>query len=175
MILDEPTNDLDIETQELLEDLLRDYNGTVFLVSHDRMFLDNVITHSIVFEGDGKLQEYVGGYQDYINTKEREVKIQASTQKPTENQTPEKIKSKPNRSVKLSYKEQQELNNLPNEISALEIEQAELAEKLSDPEVFKDFEQTSIVQNRTEKIELLLLEKLERWENLEIKQNELEV
>ena len=64
---------------------------------------------------------------------------------------------------------------MPNEISALEIEQAELAEKLSDPEVFKDFEQTSIVQNRTEKIELLLLEKLERWENLEIKQNELEV
>ncbi len=175
LILDEPTNDLDIETQELLEDLLRDYNGTVFLVSHDRMFLDNVITHSIVFEGDGKLQEYVGGYQDYINTKEREVKIQASTQKPTENQTPEKIKSKPNRSVKLSYKEQQELNNLPNEISALEIEQAELAEKLSDPEVFKDFEQTSIVQNRTEEIELLLLEKLERWEKLEIKQNELEV
>ena len=71
LVLDEPTNDLDIDTQELLEDLLRDYQGTVFLVSHDRMFLDNVITQSIVFEGQGRLKEYIGGYQDYIDANAR--------------------------------------------------------------------------------------------------------
>ena len=77
--MDEPTNDLDIDTQELLEDLLRDYQGTVFLVSHDRMFLDNVITQSIVFEGKGRLKEYIGGYQDYIDAKSREDKIQTAS------------------------------------------------------------------------------------------------
>lgn len=78
LVLDEPTNDLDIETQELLEELLRDYAGTVFLVSHDRMFLDNVITQSIVFEGNGCLKEYIGGYEDYMDAKRREEKLQAA-------------------------------------------------------------------------------------------------
>ena len=78
LVLDEPTNDLDIDTQELLEELLRDYAGTVFLVSHDRMFLDNVITQSIVFEGEGRLKEYIGGYQDYADAKAREEKVQAA-------------------------------------------------------------------------------------------------
>ena len=170
LVLDEPTNDLDIDTQELLEDLLRDYQGTVFLVSHDRMFLDNVITQSIVFEGQGRLKEYIGGYQDYIDAKSREEKIQ-TTAAPKITAEPEKAKPKANRTVKLSYKEQRELDALPDEIAALETEQAEINVQLSDPEIFKDYEKAGALQNRAEEIETLLLEKLERWELLEAKQN----
>ena len=170
LVLDEPTNDLDIDTQELLEDLLRDYQGTVFLVSHDRMFLDNVITQSIVFEGQGRLKEYIGGYQDYIDAKSREEKIQ-TTSAPKITAEPEKAKPKANRTVKLSYKEQRELDALPDEIAALETEQAEINTQLSDPEIFKDYEKAGVLQNRAEEIETLLLEKLERWELLEAKQN----
>lgn len=170
LVLDEPTNDLDIDTQELLEDLLRDYQGTVFLVSHDRMFLDNVITQSIVFEGQGRLKEYIGGYQDYIDAKSREEKIQTASA-PKAAAEPEKVKPKANRTVKLSYKEQRELDALPDEIAALETEQAEINTQLSDPEIFKDYEKAGALQSRAEEIEMLLLEKLERWEWLEVKQN----
>lgn len=170
LVLDEPTNDLDIDTQELLEDLLRDYQGTVFLVSHDRMFLDNVITQSIVFEGQGRLKEYIGGYQDYIDAKSREDKIQTASA-PKAVVEPEKVKPKANRTVKLSYKEQRELDALPDEIAALETEQAEINTQLSDPEIFKDYEKAGALQSRAEEIEMSLLEKLERWEWLEAKQN----
>ena len=170
LVLDEPTNDLDIDTQELLEDLLRDYQGTVFLVSHDRMFLDNVITQSIVFEGQGRLKEYIGGYQDYIDAKSREDKIQTASAPKAVAET-EKVKPKANRTVKLSYKEQRELDALPDEIAALETEQAEINTQLSDPEIFKDYEKAGALQSRAEEIEMLLLEKLERWEWLEAKQN----
>ena len=170
LVLDEPTNDLDIDTQELLEDLLRDYQGTVFLVSHDRMFLDNVITQSIVFEGQGRLKEYIGGYQDYIDAKSREDKIQTASA-PKAVAEPEKIKPKANRTVKLSYKEQRELDALPDEIAALETEQAEINAQLSDPEIFKDYEKAGALQSRADEIEMSLLEKLERWEWLEAKQN----
>ncbi|MCQ9325587.1 ATP-binding cassette domain-containing protein [Neisseria dentiae] len=172
LVLDEPTNDLDIDTQELLEELLRDYQGTVFLVSHDRMFLDNVITQSIVFEGEGRLKEYIGGYEDYLDAKKREQAFQTAsapkTDKPSES---EKTERKANRTVKLSYKEQRELDALPEEITALENEQAELNTQLSDPEIFKDYEKAGVLQTRAEEIEMLLLEKLERWEILENKKN----
>lgn len=171
LVLDEPTNDLDIDTQELLEDLLRDYQGTVFLVSHDRMFLDNVITQSLVFEGNGRLKEYIGGYQDYIDAKSREAKIQTESAPKTADAEPMKEKPKANRTVKLSYKEQRELDALPDEIAALEAEQAEINAQLSDPEIFKDYEKAGALQSRAEEIEMLLLEKLERWELLETKQN----
>ena len=172
LVLDEPTNDLDIETQELLEELLRDYAGTVFLVSHDRMFLDNVITQSIVFEGNGCLKEYIGGYEDYMDAKRREEKLQAaSSAKNTVENEPIKEKPKANRTVKLSYKEQRELDALPDEIAALETEQADLNAQLSDPDIFKDYEKAGSLQSRSEEIELILLEKLERWEMLEEKQN----
>lgn len=171
LVLDEPTNDLDIDTQELLEDLLRDYQGTVFLVSHDRMFLDNVITQSIVFEGDGRLKEYIGGYQDYIDAKSREEKIQTASAPKASDAEPAKEKPKAKRTVKLSYKEQRELDALPDEIAALETEQAEINTRLSDPEIFKDYEKAGALQSRAEEIEMLLLEKLERWEWLEAKQN----
>lgn len=171
LVLDEPTNDLDIDTQELLEDLLRDYQGTVFLVSHDRMFLDNVITQSLVFEGNGRLKEYIGGYQDYIDAKSREAKIQTESAPKTADAEPVKEKPKANRTVKLSYKEQRELDALPDEIAAFEAEQAEINAQLSDPEIFKDYEKAGALQSRAEEIEMLLLEKLERWELLETKQN----
>lgn len=171
LVLDEPTNDLDIDTQELLEDLLRDYQGTVFLVSHDRMFLDNVITQSLVFEGNGRLKEYIGGYQDYIDAKSREAKIQTESAPKTADAEPVKEKPKANRTVKLSYKEQRELDALPDEIAALEAEQAEINAQLSDPEIFKDYEKAGALQSRAEEIEMLLLKKLERWELLETKQN----
>ncbi len=171
LVLDEPTNDLDIDTQELLEDLLRDYAGTVFLVSHDRMFLDNVITQSIVFEGNGSLKEYIGGYQDYVDAKARESKIQAAAVVATPDRQPEKEKPKANRTVKLSYKEQRELDALPDEIAALEAEQAEINTALSQPDIFKDYEKAGALQARADEIELALLEKLERWEMLEAKQS----
>lgn len=177
LVLDEPTNDLDIETQELLEELLRDYMGTIFLVSHDRMFLDNVITQGIVFEGNGILKEYIGGYQDYIDAKNREIQLnQISNNIDKKNlNTEEKTKSKnyqnnSNRKVKLSYKEQRELETLPDEIAMLEHEQDNLNQQLSNPEIFKDYEQAALLHNRVEEIEILLLDKLERWEMLEAKQ-----
>ena len=171
LVLDEPTNDLDIDTQELLEDLLRDYAGTVFLVSHDRAFLDNVVTQSIVFEGEGRLKEYIGGYQDYLDAKNREQAFQAALPtKSAAEDTLAKSKPKPNRTVKLSYKEQRELDALPDQISALETEQAALAAQLSNPDIFRDYEKAAALQQRAEEIETELLEKLERWEELEAKQ-----
>ena len=173
LVLDEPTNDLDIDTQELLEELLRDYDGTVFLVSHDRTFLDNVVTQSIVFEGEGRLKEYVGGYQDYLDAKNREQTFQAATpaKSATEDAPAKSAKPKANRTVKLSYKEQRELDALPDEIATLETEQNELAAQLSDPEVFRDYEKAAALQQRAEAVENELMEKLERWEELEAKQN----
>ena len=172
LVLDEPTNDLDIDTQELLEELLRDYDGTVFLVSHDRTFLDNVVTQSIVLEGEGRLKEYVGGYQDYLDAKARETSFQAAPPaKSAAEDAPAKYKPKANRTVKLSYKEQRELDALPDEIAALETEQNELAAQLSDPEVFRDYEKAAALQQRAEAVENELMEKLERWEELEAKQN----
>ena len=172
LVLDEPTNDLDIDTQELLEELLRDYNGTVFLVSHDRTFLDNVVTQSIVFKGNGQLKEYIGGYQDYIDAQKREQSLLTPapiTSKNTIN--PDKSRQKSRRNDKLSYNEQRELASLPDELAALEAEQQELNNKLSDPEIFKnDYKLATEWQTRIAEIEELLLEKLERWETLEAKQ-----
>ncbi|NUE66933.1 ATP-binding cassette domain-containing protein [Snodgrassella sp. ESL0253] len=172
LVLDEPTNDLDIDTQELLEELLRDYNGTVFLVSHDRTFLDNVVTQSIVFNGNGQLKEYIGGYQDYIDARKREQSLQTPTPIVSKDtSSSDKTRTKNRRSDKLSYNEQRELASLPDELAALEAEQTELNEKLSDPEIFKnDYKLAAEWQARIAEIEELLLEKLERWESLEAKQ-----
>ncbi|MBR6877666.1 MAG: ABC transporter ATP-binding protein, partial [Neisseriaceae bacterium] len=139
--------------------------------SHDRMFLDNVITQSIVFEGNGSLKEYVGGYQDYLDAKTREQNIQAAHLSKTEaphNEPKEKIKN--NRSIKLSFNEQRELTALPEQINDLETEQAEINQQLSNPEIFRDYEKAGALQQRAETIENELLEKLERWEYLENKQ-----
>ena len=176
LVLDEPTNDLDIDTLELLEDVIAQYSGTVFLVSHDRAFLDNVVTQVIAFEGNGQLEEYPGGYQDWIDTKARMAAMQgavankASTtaSKPAAPAKPEKQRS--NR--KLSYNETRELAALPDEIAALEQEQATLNQQLLDPNCYRDTPKEAIAwQQRIEAIDELLLEKLARWEELEAKQS----
>ena len=173
LVLDEPTNDLDIDTQELLEELLRDYQGTVFLVSHDRTFLDNVVTQSIVFKGNGVLKEYIGGYQDYVDAQKREEALQPQAKIEVKNNpVNDKSKTKNRRNDKLSFNEQRELNALPEEIASLENEQIQLTEKLSDPEIFKnDYKQAAAWQTRISEIEEILLQKLERWEALEARQS----
>ncbi len=173
LVMDEPTNDLDIDTQELLEELLREYKGTVFLVSHDRMFLDNVISSSIVFEGNAQLQEYVGGYEDYIDTKKRAEAMKKAAQPNKEaEETKQAPKKRNTKTIKLSFNEQRELNALPELLASLESEQSELNEKLLDGSAFKDNHQEAMAwQQRIEEIELELLEKLDRWEVLENKQN----
>ncbi|MBM3115665.1 ATP-binding cassette domain-containing protein [Jeongeupia naejangsanensis] len=169
LVLDEPTNDLDIDTLELLENLLADYPGTLFLVSHDRAFLDNVVTQTIAFEGDGVLVENVGGFADWQAARARKLAQQA-TAKPVETSAkPAAERSKP-RNQKLSYNEQRELERLPGEIEALEAEQADLQQAMLDPQLYRESPlKAKEMQDRIEAIENLLLEKLERWETLEAK------
>jgi ATP-binding cassette subfamily F protein uup len=182
LVLDEPTNDLDIESLELLEDTLQGYGGTLLLVSHDRAFLDNVATQVVVAEGEGHWREYVGGYSDWLRQRPSPALPAAgaspaaraakgapsgtAASAPAEAATPT---SKPaDRPRKLSFKEQRELQELPVRIEALEIEQTTLAARMNDPEYFKrDARELRIDQERTQVIESDLLELLERWEQLE--------
>lgn len=169
IIMDEPTNDLDMVTLELLEELLSEYKGTLLLISHDRAFMDNVVTSTWVFDGKGNINEYVGGYQDYLMqrpqiekpTKKNIVKNEIVTAEKTST-TEKNIKKK------LSYKEQRELELLPKEIEQLESEQAKLQEQLADGSWFTtDIAAATQASERLAEIELLLLEKLERWTELE--------
>jgi ATP-binding cassette subfamily F protein uup len=166
LVLDEPTNDLDIESLELLESTLQDYNGTLLLVSHDRAFLDNVATQTLVAEGDGKWKEYVGGYSDWLAQRPQSQQPAKEEKRAVPSAPPAREKPK----LKLSYKEQRELDALPGEIEALEQEQHTLAAKMSDPGYYtQDAATMQADHTRTEAIETLLLEKLERWEALEQK------
>ncbi|GAB3625595.1 ABC transporter ATP-binding protein [Pandoraea terrae] len=173
LVLDEPTNDLDIPTLELLEELLQDYSGTVFLVSHDRTFLDNVVTSVIAAEGDGLWREYVGGFTDWQIQRDRAAAI-AAQRAPAPAEAVKEVaaaKRGGNRTVKLSYKEQRELEGLPERIAALESEQSTVSKQLEDGTIFaKDPQQGAALSERFEAIELALLEALERWEMLEAKQ-----
>jgi ATP-binding cassette subfamily F protein uup len=167
MVLDEPTNDLDVDTLELLEDLLADYKGTLLLVSHDRTFLDNVVTSTLVFEGGGKIGEYVGGYEDWARYRERIAELTAaSTEEPAAaSPAPERRRA---RSGKLSYKEQRELETLPAKIEALEAEQAELHAALSD-EAFHRGPRDKVVvaAARLEALAKELEASYARWQELE--------
>jgi ATP-binding cassette subfamily F protein uup len=162
LVLDEPTNDLDIESLELLEAALQDYDGTLLLVSHDRAFLDNIVTQTLAPMGDGRWKEYVGGYSDWLR------------QRPSNKALAEKKsgssreKSKP---AKLSYKEMRELEALPKEIEALEAEQHALAARMSAADYYKQPpDALRADRQRGADIERLLMEKLERWAALEAKQ-----
>lgn len=169
LVLDEPTNDLDIDTLELLEQLLQEYPGTVILVSHDRTFLDNVVTTSIAFEGDGKLINVAGGYEDWKRERAaRETATQKLMAKP-ESKLETRSVSEPKREKrKLSYKEQREFEAMPERIKALEQEQSVLQAKLADPATWQDAgNDVNAMNARQEEIELELLECLERWEALE--------
>jgi len=176
LVLDEPTNDLDIDTLELLEELLQSYAGTVFLVSHDRRFLDNVVTSTIVWEGDespGRWREYEGGYEDWVAQSARAKALRATPSradvqpKPVEMRAasaPTPAAAKPR---KLSYKEQRELDELPARIEALEAEQSELAAFLAEPESYTTEPQRVVTaQKRHAEIDDQLLKALERWEEL---------
>ncbi|MDA8129618.1 MAG: ATP-binding cassette domain-containing protein [Betaproteobacteria bacterium] len=170
LVLDEPTNDLDIDTLELLEQLLQDYAGTVIIVSHDRAFLDNVVTQSIAFEGAGRLTEIVGGYAEWRAWQQRQREAieppRAAAPKPVA-QAPQ---SRPASKSKLSFKEARELDALPAQIEALEAEQAQIAERLCDPALYQAAGQEAAgLQARADAIETQLLEALARWEALEAK------
>ena len=169
LVLDEPTNDLDIDTLELLEQLLQDYAGTVIIVSHDRAFLDNVVTQSIVFEGEGRLTEIVGGYADWQAWRQqRDEAVRPVSQQAPAKSTPA---PKPASRTGLSYKEARELEGLPARIEALEAEQGEIAGRLSDPALYQaDPQAATALHARAEAIEAELLDALSRWEALEAKQ-----
>ena len=172
LVLDEPTNDLDIDTLELLEDLLQNYDGTVFLVSHDRAFLDNVVTSTIVFEGDGLWREYEGGVQDWL-TQSRRAQAMTQTATGTEARTANRPPAKATISAaapakrKLSYKEQRELDALPGLIEALEQEQQTANEELADGTLYSsDPERAALLNERSAVIDDELMAALERWETL---------
>jgi ABC transport system ATP-binding/permease protein len=160
LVLDEPTNDLDIESLELLEAALQDYAGTILLVSHDRAFLDNVVTQTLAAEGGGLWREYAGGYSDYLGQR----RVAAAEPILSEKATPVRTRSR----VKLSYKETRELEALPGEIETLEAEQQALAARMSEPEYFRQPPDVLRADRaRADEIEALLTEKLERWHALE--------
>jgi ATP-binding cassette subfamily F protein uup len=168
LVLDEPTNDLDIETLELLEELLGDYNGTIIVVSHDRAFLDNVATSTIVFEGDGRVEEYVGGYDDWI--RQRRTATPAAEQKQTGTNKPAVPASEAPpqaQKKKLSYKEQRELDELPGRIEVLEKEQADLQQTMAQADFYKkDKDTVATTLARMEQIAGDLEKCYERWEQL---------
>lgn len=164
LVLDEPTNDLDIETLELLEELLSDYPGTLLLVSHDRAFLDNVVTSTLVFEGEGVIQEYVGGYQDWLQQRKQVAPPPAEVAKPIES-----VIAAPARTIKkMSYKEQRELAELPQQIEQLEAEQSKLQTLTTNAEFYQQPAETvkttlETLQKLTEQLEAAYV----RWEELE--------
>lgn len=166
LVLDEPTNDLDIETLELLEQLLQDYDGTLFVVSHDRTFLDNVVTQTIASEGDGNWREYAGGYADWV--RQRPAPVEAKEQKAAKAAPATEEKKPAAKPAKLSYNEKRELDALPGKIATLEAEQASLQQQLADPDAYKKYgSQMPAMNARLEAIEEELLGLLERWEVLE--------
>ncbi len=171
LVLDEPTNDLDLETLDLLEELLGNFDGTVILVTHDRQFLDNVTTSYIVFEGDGNLREFVGDYDTWRKEHLAEIAAKSVPAKPEKPKTdvpagPQTPKNPPSKK-KLSYKETRELEALPQQIEDLENEQKALAEKLNDPDFYRDPAAVQATNARLAEIDEALLLALERWEELE--------
>ncbi|MFD1121518.1 ATP-binding cassette domain-containing protein [Methylophilus flavus] len=165
LVLDEPTNDLDIDTLELLENLLQDYTGTLFLVSHDRAFLENTVTQVIAFEGQGKLTEFGGGYDDWLRFSQDRNKTA-----PAPKVTAAPAAQSPTAPARktLSFKEQRELEALPQEIEVLEKEQAAIQTQFAQGDIYKQApEQAKTLQDRLSEIEALILQKLERWETLE--------
>ena len=174
LVLDEPTNDLDIETLELLEELLQTYRGTVFLVSHDRRFVDNVVTSTLVAEGEGRWREYEGGIQDWLDQSKRAGELARAGQAPRD-LAERPVRASPRGAVdeassrrKLSYKEQRELEALPARIEALEAEQAQLAEAMAGTELYREGpERIATVHARHAAIEEELMTCLERWQALE--------
>lgn len=180
LVMDEPTNDLDAETLELLEELLPEFQGTILLVSHDRAFLNNIVSSTIVFEGDGQLTEFDGGYDDWQRQKQarqltgRSVGTSPNSAAGTGTSvsaggTSETASGVPStKAKKLSYKELRELETLTVRIAELEKEQQQLSQQLAEPEIYQaDRARVATIGTRLQKIEKELMESLERWEQLE--------
>ena len=169
IVMDEPTNDLDMVTLELLEEMLADYKGTLLLISHDRAFMDNVVTSTWVFDGKGGIEEYVGGYQDYLLQRLNQTVVdQKSDVKKAQAKAEANKVAAPAKKVKLSFKDQRELEQLPAEIEKLEAEQSTLSDQLADGSWFvQDAAAATQASQRLAEIEEQLLEKLERWDELE--------
>ena len=177
LVLDEPTNDLDVETLELLEELLASYSGTVLMVSHDREFLDNLVTTTLALEGDGQVREYVGGYTDWLRQRPEPVAAHTDKPKPKPLAPPAKIGPR-----KLTFKEQRELQMLkdelealPGKIAALEDEQHTLEDRLNDPGFFaRDPDGFNATAKRISELDDEQTAALQRWEDVEFRIAELE-
>ena len=168
MVLDEPTNDLDVDTLELLEELLSEYEGTLLLVSHDRTFLDNVVTSTLVFEGDGRFIEYAGGYDDWERYQRQIPEAPAQPQKRTPAQPTSRPIKQPDGPRRLSYKEQRELESLPAVIEALEKEQADLHARVGQGDFYR--QPSAAITATLERLESLkhdLDASYQRWQDLE--------
>jgi len=164
LVMDEPTNDLDVETLELLEEILLEYPGTLLLVSHDRAFLNNVVTSTLVFEGDGKVAEYVGGYDDWL----RQRPVATELAKPVQ----EKVKTTSQALVsprKLSFKEKKELEELPKRLEQSETEQQKLLQQMAAPGFYKNTgEEITKANERLAELEQQIADLYKRWEELEL-------
>ena len=178
LVLDEPTNDLDLETLELLEQQLVDWPGTLLLVSHDRRFLDNVVTSTLAFEGDGRVQEYVGGYDDYLRQRQPRLKDASGSANNASggaksgsggvNETPGSSKGAPGKKKKRNFREEREYADLPNRIAALEAEQQQLRDALGGTELYKKpGSEIQAAVDRAAQIDRELHEALRRWDELD--------
>jgi ATP-binding cassette subfamily F protein uup len=160
LVLDEPTNDLDIDTLDLLEELLINYSGTIILVSHDRAFLNNVVTSTLVFEGNGTINQYVGGYDDWL--RQRKIEQPATV---TATAVPDKPKPA---AKKLSYKDQRELDNLPGQIEDMETKIEEISVHMSQPDFYKsERAQIEKIEKQLAELQQQLSHSYERWEQLD--------
>jgi len=173
--MDEPTNDLDIETLELLEELLQDYSGTVLLVSHDRAFLNNVVTQTLAAEGDGVWREYVGGYDEWLAQRPSPSTDTSRSSRAEKTATPpagSATRNRPSKPGRITTWEQRELDDLPDAIAALEKRQAELMEALADGSLYRDSpEEVERINAELADIEARMNALFLRWEALEAKRN----
>jgi len=166
LVFDEPTNDLDAETLELLEELLVDFKGTVLLISHDRAFLNNVVTSTFVFEGDGNVKEYIGGYDDWLLQKQNQL-LNAKPAEKKDKKFIYKEKKKTTQKKKRTFKENQELKTLPGVIESLEAQLEDIHSKMADPELYRKKEKIIALKEELTKVESELSQSYERWEYLE--------
>ena len=169
LVLDEPTNDLDVDTLELLEELLLNYTGTVLIVSHDRAFINNLVTSCFVFEGEGKISEFFGSYDDWLRQRSTTKKPEKKKAKAVEKkEVVTETKPDNNTGKKLSFNDQQELKNLPKEIETLESKVTDLEAQMADPNFFKqEHHVTAAVTDELQEINATLKTKYDRWEELE--------
>ena len=168
LALDEPTNDLDIETLDLLEELLLEFSGTLLVVSHDRAFLDNVVTSTLVLEGEGRIGEYVGGYSDWVRQKQRQLPATDSAPATAPKRSaPAPPLPRSAKKRRLSFREANELAALPDQIDALEGERGQLYLSLADPGLLRDKTAVSTAKARLAALEAELTALTQRWEELE--------